>query len=45
VLNPWQAVWFIPLSAAILTGLYRYRKQMLDMDKQLVFEESSASSF
>jgi hypothetical protein len=45
VLHPWQAIWFIPVSAAILTGLYQYRKQMLDMDKQLVFEESSASAF
>ena len=45
VLNPMQAIWFIPASAAILSGLSQYRKQMLDMDKQLVFEESSASSF
>jgi hypothetical protein len=26
-------------------GLRQFRKQMLDMDKQLIFEEDSASGF
>src|SRR5712672_2868590 len=45
LLNPWQAIVFVPLLAAGLLGLRYYRKQMLDMDKQLIFEEPSASTF
>jgi hypothetical protein len=29
----------------ILAGLRQFRKHMLDMDKQLIFEEDSASGF
>jgi hypothetical protein len=43
--DPWRALLFIPLEAAILLGIYLYRKQMLDMDKHLIFEETSASNF
>jgi hypothetical protein len=35
----------IPLVAIILLSAHLYRKQMLVMDKQLIFEESSASTF
>jgi hypothetical protein len=45
LLNPWQAIWFVPLLAAALFGLRQYRKQMLDMDKHLTFEEPSPSTF
>jgi hypothetical protein len=45
LLNPWQAIVFVPLLAAALLCLRQYRKQMLDMDKQLIFEEPSASTF
>jgi len=45
LLNPWQAMWFIPLLGAGLAGLRQYRKQMLDMDKQLIFEEPASSAF
>ena len=45
LLNPWQAIVFVPLLAAALLGLRQYRKQMLDMDKQLIFEEPSAPPF
>jgi hypothetical protein len=45
LLNPWQSIWFVPLLAAALLALHQYRKQMLDMDKQLIFEESSPSTF
>ena len=45
LLNPWQSIWFVPLLAAALLALRQYRKQMLDMDKQLIFEEPSASPF
>jgi hypothetical protein len=45
LLNPWQAILFVPLIAAALLGIRQYRKQMLDMDKQLIFEEPSASTF
>jgi hypothetical protein len=43
--DPWRAVLFIPLIAVILLSIHFYRKQMLDMDKQLIFEEVSASHF
>ncbi|MGH9740734.1 MAG: hypothetical protein ACRD51_00105, partial [Candidatus Acidiferrum sp.] len=43
--EPWRALFFIPLVAAVLLSIQQYRKQMLDMDKQLIFEESSASNF
>jgi len=29
----------------VLSGIHFYRKQMLDMDKELVFEDVSASGF
>ena len=45
LLNRWQAIVFAPLIAAGLLGLRQYRKQMLDMDKQLIFEEPSPSIF
>jgi hypothetical protein len=40
----WGAVGFIPVVLLSLDGLRRFRKQILDMDKQLVFEEDSSSS-
>jgi hypothetical protein len=45
LLDPPRVACFIPLFGAGLAGIYQYRKQMLDMDKQLIFEESSASGF
>jgi hypothetical protein len=45
LLSPWQAIWFVPLIAAALLALRQYRKQMLDMDKHLIFEESPPSAF
>jgi len=38
LLNPWQSIVFAPLLAAALLGIRQYRKQMLDMDKRLIFE-------
>jgi hypothetical protein len=43
--DPWRAIVFVPLLSVILLSIYFYRKQMLDMDKQLIFEEISASHF
>jgi hypothetical protein len=43
--EPWRASLFIPLIAAILVSVHFYRKQMLDMDKHLIFEEISTSHF
>lgn len=43
--DPWRVTLFIPLLAAILVAIHQYRKQMLDMDQHLIFEESSASGF
>ena len=45
LLNPWQSIVFAPLTGTALFGLRYYRKQMLDMDKQLIFEEPSPSLF
>ena len=43
--SPWRTIWFIPLFLAVVLGLRAHRKQMLDMDKELIFEEVSASGF
>ena len=43
--DPWRSILFLPLLAIPLAAVHFYRKQMLDMDKHLIFEESSASSF
>ena len=43
--EPWRTSLFIPLIAVILVSIQQYRKQMLDMDKHLIFEEISASGF
>jgi hypothetical protein len=43
--DPWRAVLFVPLVGSIFFSIHFYRKQMLDMDKQLIFEEISASHF
>jgi len=45
VVTQWGAAVFIPLVFLSLIGLRQFRKQMLDMDKQLIFEEDSASGF
>jgi hypothetical protein len=45
LLDPWQAIAFVPLLACALLALRQYRKQMLDMDKHLIFEEPSPSTF
>jgi hypothetical protein len=45
LLNAWQAIWFIPMVTGALFALRQYRKQMLEMDKQLIFEEPSPSAF
>jgi hypothetical protein len=43
--DPWRVSLFFPLIAAILVAIRQYRKQMLDMDKHLIFEEVSTSGF
>jgi hypothetical protein len=43
--DPWRAVLFLPILGAVLSGVHYYRKQMLDMDKHLIFENISASPF
>jgi hypothetical protein len=45
LLSPWRAIWFIPLFLAVALGLRAHRKQMLDMDKELVFEDAPATGF
>ncbi|HYL62325.1 MAG TPA: hypothetical protein VE077_06855 [Candidatus Methylomirabilis sp.] len=41
----WRPILFVPLLAVPFAAVHFYRKQMLDMDKHLIFEENSASSF
>jgi hypothetical protein len=41
----WRVSFFVPLIAAVLVSVRQYRKQMLDMDKQLIFEEVAPSGF
>jgi hypothetical protein len=43
--EPWRVILFITLVVVILLSLKQYRKQMLDMDKQLVFEDPAPSGF
>src|SRR2546423_199973 len=45
VLNPVHPLLFLPLLSLTLIAIRSYRKQMLDMDQALVFEETSASIF
>jgi hypothetical protein len=45
LVEPWYALLFLPLFAVVLLAVYFYRKQMLDMDKHLIFEEPSPSHF
>lgn len=41
----WRIVCFAPILGAVAGGIYAYRKQMLEMDKELVFDEARASGF
>jgi hypothetical protein len=43
--DPWRLVFFVPLLAMVLGSVQLYRKQMLDMDKELIFEDFSAPGF
>ncbi len=45
LLDPPRVALFLPLIGIGLASVYQYRKQMLDMDKHLIFEEASPSSF
>lgn len=42
---PFRVFCLVPLLAAFFAALYAYRKQLLDMDKQLVFDSSTRSTF
>jgi hypothetical protein len=43
--DPLRVTCFVPLFAITLAVLYAYRKQMLEMDKHLVFEDLPSSGF
>jgi hypothetical protein len=45
LLSPWRTIWFVPLFLAVILGLRAHRKQMLEMDKELVFEDLPATGF
>jgi hypothetical protein len=45
LLSPWRTLRFNPLFLAVVLGLRAHRKQMLDMDKELIFEDVSVSGF
>ena len=45
LLSPWRVVFFTPLVPIVLWATHLYRKQMLAMDKELIFEEVSDSQF
>jgi hypothetical protein len=40
LMNRWDMLWFLPALWGIYIGLRAYRREMLDMDKSLIFEES-----
>jgi hypothetical protein len=39
LMNRWDMLWFLPALCGIYMGLRAYRREMLDMDKSLIFEE------
>jgi hypothetical protein len=39
LVNRWGMLWFLPVLCGIYLGLRAYRREMLDMDKSLIFEE------
>ena len=44
--NPWgRIIWFAPPLAAVLGVIHFYRMHLLDMDKELIFEDISAPGF
>ena len=43
--DPLRALWFVALFAIAFGAIHAYRRQMLEMDKQLVFEETASSTF
>jgi hypothetical protein len=43
--HPLRTLSLAPLFAGAFTALHMYRKQILDMDKQLLFEDTAATSF
>jgi hypothetical protein len=43
--EPWRVIFFAVLALGALAGLRQYRHQMLDMDKQIVFEDPAPSGF
>lgn len=45
LLDPWRTLCFAPLCFVALAGAHYYRRQMLAMDKQLLFDEAPASAF
>ena len=45
LLQPWRAGWFAFLLAIVIVAIHFYRKQMLGMDKDLIFEEVPLSDF
>jgi hypothetical protein len=45
LINPVRTICVVPLLGAVLGAARAYRRQMLEMDKQLIFEESASSSF
>jgi hypothetical protein len=45
LLNPWRVLLFAPLVPIVLWATYLYRKQLLAMDKELIFEEVSEFEF
>ena len=45
MLSPWRVILLVPVFLAVMLGLRAHRKQMLDMDKELIFEEAPATRF
>jgi hypothetical protein len=43
--HPWRAFWFVLLFATVIAAVYFYRRQLLEMDKDLIFEEVATSEF
>jgi hypothetical protein len=45
LLNPARVLLVVPLAAGIWYGLSRFREDQVDVDKQLIFEDKTSTSF
>jgi hypothetical protein len=45
LLSPVRTLCFVPIFGTVIAAVHYYRQQMLEMDKQLIFENPISSGF